>query len=52
MLKINKLFIIGKTGTNNIGDINIVNELILNAKKTKFDAVEFQKRDIELVYSK
>ncbi len=52
MLKINKPFIIGEIGINHNGDINIAKELILNAKKAKFDAVKFQKRDIDLVYSK
>ena len=52
MQKINKPFIIGEIGINHNGDINIAKELILNAKKAKFDAVKFQKRDIDLVYSK
>jgi len=52
MLKINKPFIIGEIGINHNGDINIAKELISNAKKAKFDAVKFQKRDIDLVYSK
>ena len=52
MVKINKPFIIGEIGINHNGDINIAKELILNAKKANFDAVKFQKRDINLVYSK
>ena len=52
MQKINKPFIIGEIGINHNGDINIAKELILNAKKANFDAVKFQKRDIDLVYSK
>ena len=52
MQKINKPFIIGEIGINHNGDINIAKELILNAKRANFDAVKFQKRDIDLVYSK
>ena len=52
MQKINKPFIIGEIGINHNGDINIAKELIINAKKANFDAVKFQKRDIDLVYSK
>ena len=52
MQKINRPFIIGEIGINHNGDINIAKELILNAKKANFDAVKFQKRDINLVYSK
>lgn len=52
MPKINKPFIIGEIGINHNGDINIAKELISNAKKANFDAVKFQKRDINIVYSK
>jgi N-acetylneuraminate synthase len=45
-------FLIAEIGINHNGDIQIAKELIINAKKAKFDAVKFQKRTIELVYSK
>ena len=49
---IKKPFLIAEIGINHNGDLGIAKKLILNAKKAKFDAVKFQKRDINLVYSK
>ncbi len=46
------LFIIAEIGINHNGDINIAKKLIDVAKVAGCDAVKFQKRDIELVYSK
>ena len=48
----NKTFIIAEIGINHNGDINLAKKLILSAKKAGADAVKFQKRDIESVYSK
>ena len=48
----NKIFFIAEIGINHNGDLNITKSLIDNAKKAGFDAVKFQKRDIETVYSK
>ena len=45
------VFIIAEIGINHNGDLNIAKKLILSAKKNGFDAVKFQKRDIETVYS-
>jgi N-acetylneuraminate synthase len=45
-------FIIAEIGINHNGDINIAKDLILLAKNCKCDAVKFQKRTIEIVYSK
>ena len=50
MLK--KPFLIAEIGINHNGDINIAKKLIKNAKQANFDCVKFQKRDIDLVYSK
>lgn len=50
MLK--KPFLIAEIGINHNGDLKIAKKLILNAKKANFDAVKFQKRDLNLVYSK
>ena len=47
-----KPYLIAEIGINHNGDIKIVKKLIDNAKEAKFDAVKFQKRDINLVYSK
>jgi len=49
---ISKTFLIAEIGINHNGSIDIEKKLILNAKTAGFDAVKFQKRDINLVYSK
>lgn len=46
------LFIIAEIGINHNGDINIAKKLIDVAKDCGCDAVKFQKRTIELVYTK
>lgn len=46
------IFIIGEIGINHNGDIKICKELIDVAVDVGCDAVKFQKRDIELVYTK
>ena len=45
-------FFIAEIGINHNGDIGIAKKLIDQAKEAGFDAVKFQKRDIDLVYSK
>ena len=52
MKKINKPYLIAEIGINHNGDINIAKKLIDLSKEAGFDAVKFQKRDIEIVYSK
>lgn len=47
-----KLFIIAETGINHNGDVEIARKLINTAKACGCDAVKFQKRDIDVVYSK
>ena len=47
-----KPYLIAEIGINHNGDMEIAKKLISNAKQANFDAVKFQKRDIELVYSK
>lgn len=47
-----KPYLIAEIGINHNGDIDIAKKLIDNAKDAEFDAVKFQKRTIELVYSK
>ena len=45
------IFIIAEIGINHNGDINITKELIDIAKESGCDAVKFQKRDINIVYT-
>ena len=47
-----KIFYIAEIGINHNGDMKICKELISLAKKAGFNAVKFQKRDIDLVYTK
>ena len=51
-MKIELPFFIAEIGINHNGDLNIVKKLIDNAIQSGFNAVKFQKRDIETVYSK
>jgi N-acetylneuraminate synthase len=44
-------YLIAEIGINHNGDLNIAKKLIDQAKECNFDAVKFQKRNIELVYS-
>ena len=46
------IFVIGEIGINHNGDINIAKKLIDMAKDCECDAVKFQKRTIDKVYSK
>tara|TARA_B100001248_G_scaffold258476_1_gene242674 strand:+ start:286 stop:1122 length:837 start_codon:yes stop_codon:yes gene_type:complete len=46
------LFLIAEIGINHNGDIEIAKKLISHAKKAGFDAVKFQKRTVEKVYTK
>lgn len=45
------VFVIGEIGINHNGDMNIVRSLIDMAKKAGCDAVKFQKRTIDIVYT-
>ena len=46
------IYFISEIGINHNGDMNIAKKLIDLAKEAGSDAVKFQKRDIDLVYSK
>ena len=46
------IFLIAEIGINHNGDMNIVKQLIDSAAEAGFDAVKFQKRNVEKVYSK
>ena len=46
------IFIIGEIGINHNGDLDIAKELIDVAVEAGADAVKFQKRTINLVYTK
>jgi N-acetylneuraminate synthase len=52
MQSLKKIFIIGEIGINHNGDLKICEDLIVQAKKSGCDAVKFQKRNIEIVYTK
>jgi len=47
-----KIYIIAEIGINHNGDLKLAKRLIKKAKKSGCDAVKFQKRTIDLVYSK
>lgn len=47
-----KTFIIAEIGINHNGDLNLAKKLIEKSKIAGADAVKFQKRTIEIVYSK
>ena len=46
------IFLIAEIGINHNGDLEIAKQLIDAAKEAGADAVKFQKRDVNLVYSK
>ncbi len=46
------VFVIAEIGINHNGDINLAKEMINNSAEAGADAVKFQKRDVETVYSK
>ena len=45
------IFITAEIGINHNGDINLAKELISRSKEAGADAVKFQKRTIDLVYT-
>lgn len=47
-----KIFVIAEIGINHNGDINIAKDLIKAAKDAGCDAVKFQKRTVDIVYTK
>jgi N-acetylneuraminate synthase len=47
-----KVFVIAEIGINHNGDINLAKKLIDVASRNGCDAVKFQKRDINVVYTK
>jgi N-acetylneuraminate synthase len=51
-MKLKKPYLIAEIGINHNGDLDIAKKLILTAKNSGFDSVKFQKRTIDLVYSK
>ena len=51
-MKIEKIFFIAEIGINHNGDLDIAKKLIDEACLAGFNAVKFQKRDIDIVYSK
>jgi N-acetylneuraminate synthase len=47
----NRVFIVGEIGINHNGDLDTAKQLIDMAKTAGFDAVKFQKRTIDIVYT-
>jgi len=47
-----KIFLIAEIGINHNGSVKIAKQLIDNAVECGFDAVKFQKRTIDIVYTK
>jgi len=47
-----KIYVVAEIGINHNGDLQLAKELIDIASSCKCDAVKFQKREIDLVYSK
>jgi N-acetylneuraminate synthase len=47
-----KIFFIAEIGINHNGSVDLAKKNIDNAKKAGFDAVKFQKRTVDIVYSK
>ena len=48
----NKIFVISEIGINHNGDLDIAKKMIDKSVQAGADAVKFQKRDIDIVYSK
>lgn len=48
----NKVYVIAEIGINHNGDMNLAKELIDMSHKSGCDAVKFQKRTIDMVYTK
>jgi N-acetylneuraminate synthase len=46
-----ELFLIAEIGINNNGDLGLAKQLITSASNAGFDAVKFQKRNVDKVYS-
>ncbi len=51
-IMINKPYLIAEIGINHNGDLDVAKKLIDASVEAGFDSVKFQKRDIDLVYSK
>ena len=52
-MTVKKPYLIAEIGINHNGDLSLAKKLIdIVFEKINFDAVKFQKRDINLVYSK
>lgn len=45
------VFIIGEVGTNHMGDLKMAKQIIQSAVNAGFDAVKFQKKNVEQIYT-
>ena len=50
--KTSPTYLIAEIGINHNGDIETAKKLISHASESGFDAVKFQKRTVDVVYSK
>ena len=50
-MKMKKTYVIAEVGINHNGDINLAKQLIDKAEQSGCDAVKFQKRTVDVVYS-
>ena len=46
------VFVIGEIGTNHLGDLKVAKKIIDIAKEAGCDAVKFQKKNVEKIYTK
>ena len=46
------VFVIGEIGTNHLGDLKVAKKIIDIAKDAGCDAVKFQKKNVEKIYTK
>ena len=49
--QVNQAFVIAEIGINHNGDINLAKELISASKESGANAVKFQKRTVDIVYT-
>ena len=51
MIEDGRCYVVAEIGINHNGDLEIAKQLISKAKETGFDAVKFQKRTVEVIYT-
>ena len=51
MIEDGRCYVVAEIGINHNGNLEIAKQLISKAKEAGFDAVKFQKRTVEVVYT-